>query len=398
MDHQAMSGAPGVLLASALSNTVKKGLFEGLAFWQRVFKVKLVDGPKMGHVYEMIGSLSRAFDIEGLKNLTMENFADIPNDRAIVGIEIVRRPLFSGNNSRKVNQAIKKVLEAVKQGRAPNANQLITIADALHKKVMFKPVGNSINNRGARLLATQSYDEIMHLIQQAITAEETTEHLKNLQVKVLSVPKTDLPANMVYVYNRDIDPSLHTGGITPSAMQTLLFESNRALTVPLMMLTGVLAYVTYHDYERFFTKQGFVYSVGKNLAILGGCIAAIGSVREEYSRSAQSHALTKARAQPLAKLLTPILKKQVKFTYLRTFNGVVGILSGTIGIMDTLELANNHDKDAAAATLIAGGLSIGSGIYGIFFTSLALLLKIKWDTLLEKRTPTTTPFITQKPT
>ncbi|NTS77919.1 sulfite exporter TauE/SafE family protein [Catenovulum sp. SM1970] len=371
IDYQTSGLIPPLVLLNNSSQFSHKGLTEYLSFKERIFKQQLLNQIAEVHEYQMIGNLVKSFDIDTFKNITIAELSNIPSDRVAVGLNMVQSPLFERNLGRKANKAIKNALASLEAGRRVNPNQIITIARSLSMKINPSGVSNQITDNMGNWVATQTQEQIEQMLKHVLSSKQALDDFKRMGVKVLTVPKTSLPANVVRQYHNEIDPGLHNNGLNLSGLKQFTFEAGRLLTCGLLLLSGIQAYKTYNNYEKEVGGKNKGYQIAKNIAVIGGTLAALGSVWEVYFlKDAEKYALTKAKLDDLAKDYTTKLKRVVKFTLLRTFGGLVGIVAGSVQIADAVELWQSADKDAAVATIIAAGLSIGSAFYGAVFVSL----------------------------
>ncbi|MFC3032144.1 hypothetical protein ACFOEE_06405 [Pseudoalteromonas fenneropenaei] len=379
VQHQTVA-LPALFAEARFNQVIEKGLSESLAFWERQFKLMSLRGQKnrdLALFYTQVGSLAKSFGHPVLKDIQLHPLGEVPPDRFAISAGFDFNPLLQKVTSKKGRQAIKNALKAIKQGKQVNSNQLITIARELQRNINPTGAAELANLNGQPYLARHVRDEILQLLQQVEDLHGTFKRTAELKGMVFTANIKDVPPKILYDHalENGIDPKT----LSMTAMQKHPFELKRAVSVPLMLLTGMTAYYTYSQYEKEFGGKHFTYQMFKHISTLGGTLAAIGLVWENYSKAANQHWLTQARATKLAEDWSKELRRPVKFTHLRTFGGAMGFISAGVQVWDGVELWRKQDKDAAAVTIIAGVLGGASAIYGAVLVSLG---PIGWSLFL----------------
>ncbi len=351
-------------------DTIKRGFEDALKFYERIFKEQLVPNEDNARFYQMVGAFTKSYDIDKLKGIRLTGFAGVPENHVMLQFDITTHPIMEKISSKKAKTAIKNSLASVRKGRTPNTNQLITIARELQKQLNVTTIHSNMTQPGGELLATQVKDEIVQMLKELVSKEQTYRSVMGVGVKTLSVPYKHVPATAVYEYNSIIDEELQHTALDPNKIQKVIFEGTRGFTAALAALSTVTAYFIYAEYDKNFKgkQKGEIYA--KHFATLGSVIASTGNVWEVYYRPSKTHFLVKSRIPAVADSLSEKLNKPVKFTVLRSFGGLTGIVGGGLQIADGFELLSKQDKDAAVASFFAGSLAVASAFYGAVFLTM----------------------------
>lgn len=363
-------GIPALFVELRLLSVIEKILSETLMYWERIFKERTFAGREESLFYARVGSLAKSFGVSPLHDIQLHDMDAVPSDRMIISMSFVRHPLIEKIKSTKGRAALKNALASIAKGKPVNNNQLITIARELHMDINPEGAAQFKAQSGQPYMLKQVRAEILQMLNEVNDIQGTFKTVSGVAGKVLTAPAGETPASIVYEHNRDLDPAVATRMVSPNNFGKMWFEAKRGSSIALLALTGITAYYIYAEYEKEFAGKGEVYQFGKQVAIIGGVIAAAGSVWENYSSAAGNSALTKARLDNIAKNINKPGKELVKFTYLRTFGGAMGILMSGVQMADAVEMWNKHDRDAATMNMIAGMMGMTSAIYGAIFVSM----------------------------
>ena len=363
-------GIPALFVESRLLSVIEKILSETLMYWERIFKERAFAGREERLFYARVGSLAKSFDVSPLHDIQLHDMDAVPNDRMIISMSFVRHPLIEKIKSTKGRAALKNALASIAKGKPVNNNQLITIARELHMDINPEGAAQFKTQSGQPYMLKQVRAEILQMLNEVNDIQGTFKTVSGAAGKVLPAPARDTPASIVYEHNRDLAPAVAARMVSPNNFGKMWFEAKRGSSIALLALTGITAYYIYAEYEKEFAGKGDLYQFGKHIAVIGGVIAAVGSVWENYSSTAGNSALTKARLTGEARQLSKLLGKLVKFTYLRSFGGAMGILMSGVQMADAVEMWNKHDRDAATVNMIAGMMGMTSAIYGAIFASM----------------------------
>ena len=339
-------------------------------YWERIFKERAFAGREERLSYARVGSLAKSFDVSPLHDIQLHDMDAVPNDRMIISMSFVRHPLIEKIKSTKGRTALKNALASIAKGKPVNNNQLITIARELHMDMHPEGAAQFKTQSGQPYMLKQVRAEILQMLNEVNDIQGTFKSVSGTVGKVLTAPTSDTPASIVYEHNRDLDPAVAARMVSPNNFGKMWFETKRGSSIALLALTGITAYYIYAEYEKEFGSKGAEYSILKHAAVIGGVIAAVGSVWENYSSAAGNSVLTKARLETAASKVAKFAKGEVKFTYLRTFGGIMGVFMTGVQMADAVEMWNKHDRDAATVNMVAGMMGMTSAIYGAIFVSM----------------------------
>ncbi|NMP03843.1 hypothetical protein HHE94_14140 [Pseudoalteromonas arctica] len=348
----------------------EKILAEAFMYWERVFKERTFAGREPDLFYARVGSLAKSFDIEPLKDIKLHDMNAVPSDRVVISMSFVRHTLIEKIQSSTGRKALKNALTSIKKGKPVNNNQLITIARELQMNINSEGAAQFKAQKGQPYMLKQVRAEVLRMLNEVNDINGTFKTITGVVGKVFTAPLNKMPTSTIYEYNRDLDPAIATKMLTPNNAGKAWFEVKRGASIGLLALTGITAYYAYAQYESEFEGKGETYQFAKHVAILGSVVASVGSVWENYSQAAGTSSLTKERLKDFAKDLSKSKKRLVKFTYLRTFGGVMGVLMSGVQMADAVEMWNKHDKDAATVNAVAGLMGAAAAIYGAVFASM----------------------------
>ncbi|NMR26334.1 hypothetical protein HH219_12455 [Pseudoalteromonas sp. NEC-BIFX-2020_015] len=354
---------PAYLSNKSVLDVVSKGLNEWLGLQERVFSTFGKELTEKGIKYHhLIGGFSKSRNIAQFKNLQIHPANAVPEGRFALNMDIVSHPLLNDLKTKKQRSAFRNIIKAIEEkGKitSTNTNQVITVAKAL-KQPLF---ANGINASNQRLFK-QTIALVTQMAKMVLEQKTLAALMSGSQSYVLTLPENDIPAKVLFDSPaRSLGDEFHYRGLDKIMLKRITLSAGRFVSIPLLFLTGYSSYVAYGDYEKEF-KKGTPYEISKNIALLGGTLAAIGSVWEAYAKNIGERYLTKTRLSFKAFGSTSSLN------ILRGFSGAMGILMGVIQAVDGYQLISKSDTDAGIAMFAAAGFSIGLGIHTILFASL----------------------------
>ncbi|KAF7769660.1 hypothetical protein PCIT_a2528 [Pseudoalteromonas citrea] len=361
---------PALFIELRMLQTIEKGFSETITYWQRVFKERTFHEEASELFYTRVGALAKSMNPSALSSITLCDFDKIPRGFIAISGPYVSHPMVKNITSKKGRDAFKRALKAVNSGKAPNANQLITLAREMHMKINPLGAQNSQPNSGSThpYMAKQVRAELTQMLTEVRDLAGTFKDVRRSGGKVFIIPETEVPPDIIEDHNRLLSPG-SPKVLKISNFKKYFFATKKFSSVPLLGLTTLTAFYCYGEYDKEFGGRSGLYKGLKHTAVIGSVIAGIGAVWENYAVSAKNHPLTATRAHSVAKKVTEFAKEEAKFTYLRTFGGAVGALMGGIQIADGLHMINHTDRDAGVMNIMAGSLGMASAIWGAVFVS-----------------------------
>ncbi|WP_199611910.1 hypothetical protein [Flocculibacter collagenilyticus] len=349
------------------SDTIKRGINELLNYYTRVFKnaVDSAEQVKPTILFQFFAT-AKSYLPDMMEGSRIGTIGQVDKDHVLINYSVTEHSFRGLIKTKEANKAVINSIKNIREGKSINKGHVVTLYHHIWKN----------NPSVAFSKAPSAYDAILPQTRaeiESILHELADRNILYDDVYVKKIPGIIVPRNKIpqseaktlgnVFYDDGVERALRV-----TDLKSLVHTSQYAISSIFAGIAAINAIYTYAIYEQSFGGKSGGYQTFKHLATLGSVIAATGELWDLYAQKGEAHPLTKARATEIAKTFRR-RKNTAKFTILRSFSGGVGAVTGGLQIVDGLSLASKHDKDAAIASIIAGGLSISSAIYSAIYLS-----------------------------
>ncbi len=376
----------GALYVLAIKSTKTGGtVVDGmLRYWKNT--IDLSNSPNLQKItFQVVGTTLKSSGLDTFKDVTFAKFGAIPDTHVIIGGNVKTHNLFdhlSDAAKRRADYALNHVTEAYTQGKEPQNKYLRELEKYVSKgthtsKSAQRNVIIADRKTGATI-GVSANAGVTALVQKHLDALGSLNELKRLEIDVLMVPRSALPAGIAHKFD-DANPLRGNQGFNLDKMSSYTQKFQRGLPGTIFLLDGMLAAYAYYNYQTEFKGKGSKYERLKHVAYIAELTVSAATVFEAYisNQTKMSQALFVKGVAKVNPYLS-VFKMEMKITRLTIAAGLTGIIGAGVGAWDAWILLQKNDKDAA----IAGFISAGTAGAASAMAMLSLAGPIFWGLII----------------